>query len=101
MLKLVNIKNCSVLDGGFKAWNELNLPISSSIPTLGLAEKNRYVYNQKILVSTNNLLQLINEQGHLLIDARENVRFLGIKEPIDKKAGHIPGAINMRFLRII
>ena len=42
-------------------------------------------------------MQLTNEEDFLLIDAREKVRFLGKKEPIDKKAGHVPGAINMPF----
>ena len=42
-------------------------------------------------------MQLINNQDYLLIDARENIRFIGKKEPIDKKAGHVPGAINMPF----
>ena len=30
----------------------------------------------------------------LIIDSREPSRYLGKSEPIDKKAGHIPGAIN-------
>ena len=97
MLRLVGIKNCSVLDGGFKAWKSLNLPVSRSVPSLGLKEKNRYSYNDKIIVATKNIMQLINNQDYLLNDARENIRYIGKKEPIDKKAGHVPGAINMPF----
>ena len=97
MLRLVGIKNCSVLDGGFKAWKSLNLPVSRSVPSLGLKEKKRYSYNDKIIVATKNIMQLINNQDYLLIDAREYIRFIGKKEPIDKKAGHVPGAINMPF----
>ena len=32
--------------------------------------------------------------GITLVDSRECDRYLGIKEPIDKIAGHIPGAVN-------
>ncbi|GAA3327278.1 hypothetical protein GCM10020331_066570 [Ectobacillus funiculus] len=30
----------------------------------------------------------------LLIDSREPIRYAGIEEPIDRKAGHIPTAVN-------
>ena len=80
MLRLVGIKNCSVLDGGFKAWKSLNLPVSRSVPSLGLKEKNRYSYNDKIIVATKNIMQLINNQDYLLIDARE-------KHKIHRKEG--------------
>lgn len=31
----------------------------------------------------------------IVIDSREEKRYLGIQEPIDRVAGHIPGAINV------
>jgi thiosulfate/3-mercaptopyruvate sulfurtransferase len=33
----------------------------------------------------------------LVIDVRDNYRYLGESEPIDLIAGHIPGAINVPF----
>lgn len=39
-------------------------------------------------------LRALQDQGVLLVDSREERRYLGLEEPIDPLAGHIPGAIN-------
>jgi thiosulfate/3-mercaptopyruvate sulfurtransferase len=37
---------------------------------------------------------LSKDSNVILIDSREPKRYLGLEEPIDKKAGRIPGAVN-------
>ena len=34
------------------------------------------------------------------MDSRESDRYLGLREPIDKIAGHIPGALNYPWLEV-
>ena len=97
MLRIVGIKNCSVLDGGFKAWSIQGFPVDNLIPKNTKKQNNSYAYDEDTIVKTNNLEKMIKDEDFCLVDARENERFIGTKEPIDKKAGHIPGAINMPF----
>ena len=98
MLKLVGIENCAVLDGGFSAWNRNKFPVNNSVPDNTIEECLEYSYNSNYLVDTLSLKEMLsNKESLYLIDARDKERFLGRIEPLDKKAGHIPGAINMPF----
>ena len=45
-------------------------------------------------VTAEQVKAKLGEPGLQLIDSREPTRYLGLEEPIDKVAGHIPSAIN-------
>ena len=93
LLRQLNHKNVSVLDGGIEAWQsmggELIKERSEYEPTTYLSTQTSFAH-----VTTNNLIGALNSRERLLIDARESSRFHGDEEPIDSVAGHIPGAIN-------
>jgi thiosulfate/3-mercaptopyruvate sulfurtransferase len=95
MIKYLGHEHVYILDGGFKEWSDADYPVTSEIPHY----ENRTFTAQiqhKIMASIEDVKEAIqNQQDSVtLIDSREEKRFLGIEEPIDKKAGHIPGAIN-------
>jgi thiosulfate/3-mercaptopyruvate sulfurtransferase len=99
LLKYLGHEKVHVLDGGFKGWLEGNYPVTTDIPSF---EKADFLVNIKseIMATTEEVKEVIEKQqkGKILIDSREEKRYLGLEEPIDKKAGHIPGAINKPWM---
>jgi thiosulfate/3-mercaptopyruvate sulfurtransferase len=95
MLHYLGHENVFVLDGGFKEWNGSNYPVTKESPVFA---KTTFKVNVKaeLLSNVEEVKAVVNGQvsNVVLIDSREEKRYLGLEEPIDKKAGHIPGAIN-------
>ena len=50
--------------------------------------------NSSLIVDRHWIRQHLIDEHITLIDSREAPRYLGLAEPIDPIAGHIPGAIN-------
>ncbi len=99
MLKYLGHEKVFVLNGGFKQWKEANDPVTVNIPAY---EKTVFQYNLKpeIIAGVEEVKETINHKSKdaVLIDSREERRYLGLEEPIDKKAGHIPGAFNKPWM---
>jgi thiosulfate/3-mercaptopyruvate sulfurtransferase len=93
MLRLLGHGNAAVLDGGFARWTQLGLPTSSELPRPSPAT---YVadYDPSLLAHTSELMHPAAADAPLLIDTRAAERFRGDVEPLDGKAGHVPGAVN-------
>lgn len=95
MLQYLGHETVYVLDGGFTNWNEANYPVTSEVPVL---KKAIFTANIKpeLIADVEEVRAVVNGQAQdtVLIDSREEKRYLGLEEPIDKKAGRIPGAIN-------
>ena len=93
ILKWLGHKNVAVLDGGLNAW----LKIGGKLVTKNtLFEKETFVpeVNNSMQVFINDIEDAQYKMNKLIIDARSKERYLGIKDPIDPIAGHIPGAIS-------
>lgn len=95
LLQYLGHENVYVLNGGFKSWSEGNYPVTSDVPTLKKAIFKPNI-NHHLLASMEEVRVVSGgkEPNTILIDSREERRYLGLEEPIDKKAGRIPGAIN-------
>lgn len=96
MLKLLGHDRVAVLDGGFARWTQLGLPVTTE-----LAQRQRVDYvgdfDASLVVDADDLMHPAAANAPLLIDARAAERFRGDVEPLDIKAGYVPGAINCPF----
>jgi thiosulfate/3-mercaptopyruvate sulfurtransferase len=96
LLRWVGHENVALLDGGLPAWKEAGQPVDAEIPVLGSGIYPVTPGSMPEIASTDVQSRL--EQGRLLlVDARDAKRFAGEVEPIDAKAGHIPGSLNRPF----
>lgn len=93
----------AVLNGGFAAWQQAGLPVSTE-PTIATHRTFELQTHPTQLdpVATTQILGMISSgdlsNGRLaLIDARGADRFAGDNETIDPVGGHIPGARNHPF----
>lgn len=88
LLRYFGHKDVAVLDGGLTRWKALQLPLR------GAHEKPRKTTAFPGLPGQMPTVQAadIEAGGITLFDARAPERFRGEVEPVDKQAGHIPGA---------
>lgn len=94
LLRLFGHKNVAVLDGGWQQWITNNLPISKKIPRHLQTHYPNVEPDPSFYLSTKEMVSIVNDRRHLIIDVRAPERYRGEIEPIDPVAGHIPGAIN-------
>jgi thiosulfate/3-mercaptopyruvate sulfurtransferase len=76
-----------VLDGGIQGWSEAGEPLERSpvtpVPT-----------SYPPIAGFSGVVQHHDLEDRLVADVRAPERYRGEIEPIDPKAGHIPGAVN-------
>lgn len=95
LLRLLGHEKVAVLDGGWARWTALGLPVSSS-PHQALTTRYEAEFDRSRLLDADQVEAHLLAGG-LLVDARAPARFRGEEEPIDRVAGHVPGAINRPF----
>ncbi|EAY19875.1 Rhodanese-like domain containing protein [Trichomonas vaginalis G3] len=97
MLRWAGHKNVAVLDGGLRAWKESRKPTAAGERVRPHVE-GAPAYNpgpELVRLWTIDQVKenLITKKAQLF-DARAPERYRGDVEPLDPRAGHIPGAIN-------
>lgn len=100
MLKYLGHERVFVMDEGYSAWKKASFPVSDH-QAVRIHSQYEADVKKKMLVSMEDVQNVVNDGGALLIDSREARRYEGLEEPIDPKAGHIPGAINKFWKEVL
>ena len=91
LLRLAGHARVAVLDGGFQAWRDAGLPLETGAVDVAPAPPYPVAFDRSRLFDADRV-QAHLAAGGLLLDARGGERFRGEAEPIDARAGHVPGA---------
>ena len=97
MMKALGHDKVQVLDGGMKAAIEAGIQLTADTPAIKSLPP--YPADHWLLptVNADKVANAANDTNQLVIDVREGFRYRGESEPIDKIAGHIPGATNIPY----
>jgi thiosulfate/3-mercaptopyruvate sulfurtransferase len=94
LLKYLGHEKVYVMQGGYTNYKEKGYDITSKLP-----EENPTSFqakaDQSMVIDREGLSRYIQSQKGNIIDAREELKYKGLTEPIDSKAGHIPTSRNV------
>ena len=88
LLRFFGHDSQAVLDGGIAAWGG---PLETAEPAAGRGDFRSKNPDRSRILNFEDVRKLTDVP---LIDARAGERYRGEKEPVDPKAGHVPGALS-------
>jgi thiosulfate/3-mercaptopyruvate sulfurtransferase len=96
LVRWLGSERVAVLDGGFKAWTDAGLPVTTAAPVVAPA---RFIASPRadMLADAATVGRVATDSSWRVVDARAPERYAGATEPLDTKAGHVPGARNYPF----
>jgi len=97
LLRSFGHRHVAVLDGGWAAWRAGGFPVETAAPQIEAAPLIAGTFDETRLLRDADAVQRHLDAGGLLLDARAGARFRGEVEPLDPRAGHVPGARNRPY----
>ena len=96
LLRYAGLRRVRVLDGGLSAWTAAGLPLTQDVPSSEPSPLTLRL-RPEMLADMTEVRDRLGDGRTKLLDARAPERFRGEVEPLDKKAGHIPSALNRPY----
>lgn len=93
LLRYLGHEQVAVLDGGFTGWQKAGYSVTDVVTEPQKGTFVAQVQTEKV-VDITVVKSRKDSDEVVLVDSRESDRYRGEREPIDKIAGHIPGAVN-------
>lgn len=97
LLRTIGHAHVAVLDGGWKAWREAGFPIAADKPRHRIGDYPARWQASRYTLDAGALADDLREERIVLVDARAALRYRGDVEPLDARAGHVPGALSRPF----
>jgi thiosulfate/3-mercaptopyruvate sulfurtransferase len=98
LLRWLGHEAAAVLDGGLAAWRAAGGPLLADA-VLPAPRHFEAAPRAAAYVSADEVAALLARNACLLLDARSAERYEGRVEPLDPKAGHVPGAKHHHYAR--
>jgi 3-mercaptopyruvate sulfurtransferase SseA len=92
LLRYAGVCDVTLLDGALGAWRAAGLPLESGLPADPPPGDIVLTKSGRQTVDADGAAELA--ASGLLLDARAAERYRGEVEPVDPRAGHIPGAVS-------
>ncbi len=105
MFKTMGHENIAVLDGGFPAWKNANMPCETMDNNSNPIKRGNFeaVFHQNLTTDSESILVEMNNKNTVILDARSPGRFTA-QEPEPRaslKGGHIPNSMNLHYAKIV
>jgi thiosulfate/3-mercaptopyruvate sulfurtransferase len=101
MLKYIGKDGAYVLDGGINEWKSKGGETTAEASPVPVRGKFNAKIQSKMICDIEFVKDNIGSENSVIVDSRANERYKGIVEPIDKRGGHIPGAVNYFWQEVL